>query len=54
MTDAGFGKVEVTAENDFYVETEEDRKQHKFLSITVKAHKPRPRRAKSATRGEAA
>jgi ubiquinone/menaquinone biosynthesis C-methylase UbiE len=54
MTDAGFGKVEVTAENDFYVETEEDRKQHKFLSITVKAHKPRPRRAKSASRGEAA
>ena len=54
MTDAGFGKVEVTAENDFYVEMEEDRKQHKFLSITVKAHKPRPRRAKSASRGEAA
>ena len=54
MTDAGFGKVEMTAENDFYVETEEDRKQHKFLSITVKAHKPRPRRAKSASRGEAA
>ena len=54
MTDAGFGKVEVTAENDFYVEMEEDRKQHKFLSITVKAHKPGPRRAKSASRGEAA
>ena len=54
MTDAGFGKVEVTAEKDFYVETEDDGKQHKFLSITVKAHKPRPRRTQSAGRGEAA
>ena len=54
MTDAGFGKVEVMAEKDFYVETEDDNKQHKFLSITVKAHKPRPRRTQSASRGEAA
>jgi len=54
MTDAGFGKVEVTAEKDFYVETEDDKEQHKFLSITVKAHKPRPRRKQSASRGEAA
>lgn len=53
MTDAGFGKVEVTAEKDFYVETEEEKKQHKFLSITVKAHKPRPRRKQSTSRGEA-
>jgi ubiquinone/menaquinone biosynthesis C-methylase UbiE len=54
MTDAGFGKVEITAERDFYVETEDDKKQHKFLSIMVKAHKPRPRRTQSASRGEAA
>lgn len=54
MTDAGFGKVEITAERDFYVETVEDGKQHKFLSITVKAHKPRKRRAQPARRGEAA
>ena len=53
MTDAGFGKVEITAERDFYVETVEDRKQHKFLSITVKAHKPRTRRAQPAKLGEA-
>ena len=54
MTDAGFGKVEITAERDFYVETVEDRKQHKFLSITVKAHKPRTRRVQPAKQGEAA
>jgi arsenite methyltransferase len=53
MTDAGFGKVEITAERDFYVETVEDRKQHKFLSITVKAHKPRTRRVQPAQLGEA-
>jgi arsenite methyltransferase len=53
MTDAGFGKVEITAERDFYVETVEDKKQHKFLSITVKAHKPRTRRAQPAKLGEA-
>ena len=53
IADAGFGKVEVTAERDFYVETEEDRKQHKFLSVTVKAHKPRPRRSRSSSRGKA-
>ena len=53
MTDAGFGKVEITAERDFYVETVEDRKQHKFLSITVKAHKPRTRRVQPARQGEA-
>ena len=53
MTDAGFGKVEITAERDFYVETVEDRKQHKFLSITVKAHKPRTRRDQPAKLGEA-
>jgi arsenite methyltransferase len=54
MTGAGFGKVDVTAERDFYVETVEDRKQHKFLSITVKAHKPRTRRVQPAKLGEAA
>ncbi len=54
MANAGFGKVEVTAERDFYVETVEDRRQHKFLSITVKAHKPRTRRARPAAVGEAA
>ena len=54
MTDAGFGKVEVTAERDFYVETVEDRRQHKFLSITVKAHKPRARRARPSGASEAA
>jgi arsenite methyltransferase len=54
MADAGFGKVEITAERDFYVETVEDGKQHKFLSITVKAHKPGTRRVQPARRGEAA
>jgi len=54
MSDAGFGKVEITAKRDFYVETEEDRKQHKFLSITVKAHKPESRRTQSAHRGDGA
>jgi SAM-dependent methyltransferase len=54
MTGAGFGKVDITAERDFYVETVEDRKQHKFLSITVKAHKPRTRRVQPAKQGEAA
>ena len=54
MTDAGFGKVEITAERDFYVEAEEDQKKHKFLSITVKAHKPRTRRAQPAKQGIAA
>ena len=54
MTDAGFGKVEITAERDFYVETEEDQKKHKFLSITVKAHKPKARRAQPARQGVAA
>lgn len=54
MANAGFGKVEVTAERDFYVETVEDRQQHKFLSITVKAHKPGARRARPARPGEAA
>ncbi len=53
MDQAGFAKLEITAEKDFYVETEGDRKQHKFLSITVKAHKPRARRVQSA-RSEAA
>ena len=54
MTGAGFGKVDITAERDFYVETVEDRKQHKFLSITVKAHKPRTGRVQPARLGEAA
>jgi len=54
MTDAGLGKVEITAERDFYVETEEDQKKHKFLSITVKAHKPKARRAQPARQGVAA
>ena len=44
----------MTAERDFYVETVEDRKKHKFLSITVKAHKPRVRRAQPAGQGAAA
>lgn len=48
VADAGFGRVQLTAERDFYVETAEDHQQHRFLSITVKAHKPRARRAPAA------
>ena len=54
MADAGFGKVEVTAERDFYVETVEDGQKHRFLSVTVRAHKPRVRRARPAGSGTAA
>ena len=54
MADAGFGKVEVTAERDFYVETVEDGQKHRFLSVTVRAHKPRERRARPAGSGKAA
>jgi arsenite methyltransferase len=50
---AGFGKVEITAEKDFYVETVEDGKQHRFLSITIKAHKPATQRAQRARQGVA-
>jgi arsenite methyltransferase len=49
MTDAGFGKVDVVAERDFYVETVGDRKQHKFFSMTVTAHKSRTRRTAHAS-----
>jgi arsenite methyltransferase len=54
MAGAGFGKVEITTEKDFYVETIQDGKQHRFLSITVKAQKPRTRRAQPAKHGVAA
>ncbi|MDM8000078.1 MAG: arsenite methyltransferase [Dehalococcoidia bacterium] len=54
MADAGFGKVQVTAERDFYVETVEDGKKHKFLSVTVKAYKPKTRRPEPAGAGVAA
>ncbi len=43
MAEAGFGKVQITDEKDFYVEVDDGRKQHRFLSITVKAQKPRTR-----------
>ena len=54
MADAGFGKVEVTAERDFYVETVEDGRKHRFLSVTVRARKPGARRPRPAGVFEAA
>ena len=51
LSDAGFGRVQVIDERDFYVETAEEHQQHRFLSVTVKAHKPRARRARPARQG---
>lgn len=46
MADAGFRKVEATAESDFCVEMVEDGRQHRYFSITVKAHRPKARRVR--------